>query len=86
MNIKIIEQDHQEKIKEENALGINSPFNKECIDGISLRMSRNIFKNNRPEYNAYIYFKNGVTSGEHKLSGESLSDIFLKAEKFVQSL
>ena len=65
---------------------IKDPFKQDCIESVSLTISKSIFANNFMCY-AVIEFKNGNTSGKHEINDcEDLDDAFHKAKQFVESL
>ena len=64
---------------------VSDPFQKDCIESISLRCTKKWFERGF-DYDAYIKFKNGNTSGEHHIEGTSLADIFMKAKEFCEHL
>lgn len=71
--------------KEHRVSTVNDPFQKDCIEGITLRCSKKWFSEGF-DYDAYIQFENGNTSGEHHIEGTSLADIFFKAKEFCEGL
>lgn len=65
---------------------IKNPFKQDCIERVSLTISKSIFGSKFMCY-AVIEFKNGNTSGKHEINDcKDLADAFHKAKQFVESL
>lgn len=65
---------------------IKDPFKQDCIERVSLTISKSIFGGKFMCY-AVIEFKNGNTSGKHEINDcKDLADAFHKAKQFVESL
>lgn len=65
---------------------INDPFKQDCIERITLNMSKSIFSGKFMCY-AIIEFKNSNTCGRHEINDcKDLADAFHKAKQFIESL
>lgn len=65
---------------------IKDPFKQDCIERVSLTISKTIFTGRFMCY-AIIEFKNGNTCGKHEITDcEDLADAFHKAKQFIESL
>lgn len=65
---------------------IKDPFKQNCIERVSLNISKNIFTGRFVCY-AIIEFKNGNTCGKHQIDDcKDLADAFHKAKQFIESL
>lgn len=65
---------------------ISDPFKQDCIERVSLNITKSLFTNRTLCY-AIIEFKNGNTSGKHEINNcKDLADAFHKAKQFVESL
>ena len=65
---------------------IKDPFKQDCIERVSLNISKTIFTNRFICY-AIIEFKNGNTCGSHEINDcKYLADAFHKAKQFIESL
>lgn len=65
---------------------IKDPFKQDCIERVSLTISKSIFGSKFICY-AVIEFKNVNTSGRHEINDcKDLADAFHKAKQFVESL
>lgn len=65
---------------------INDPFKQDCIERVSLTISKTPFSHRFICY-AIIEFKNGNTCGKHQIDDcKDLADAFHKAKQFIESL
>lgn len=65
---------------------INDPFKQDCIERVSLNISKAIFTGKFMCY-AIIEFKNGNTCERHEINDcKDLADAFHKAKQFIESL
>lgn len=62
---------------------INNPFNKDCVTCIMMVARKNSFGTS---IYANISFNNGDTSGEQKITAESLPALFDKVQSFIKTL
>lgn len=74
------------KIEEANISQIAFPFKTDFIDSININMGRGLFNRQEISFTCHVYFKNGDTSGSHKIKGASFEDCFIQLKAFVQSL
>lgn len=71
---------------QENLQGLKDPFQKQCITDITIKMYTGMFTK-RVYFTASISFTNGLTTGTHEIKDcENLTDAFIKAKTFVESL
>jgi hypothetical protein len=61
---------------------IKDPFKKENINRIIIDFSANAF-NEGWTANGWIYFKNGDTKGEQKVSGTDFNEVVLKIKAII---
>jgi hypothetical protein len=73
-------------IKETNISAISYPFEKDCIESVSIWMQRSLFDRDDLRFSCDIKFKNGNTEGKHSIKGTSFEDCFLQLKAFVENL
>lgn len=64
---------------------IKNPFSTNCIKSINIRIS-DFWDKGQYEYTARIEFKNGNTSGEQYLKGQSFEDIISQVKSVLNNL
>lgn len=74
------------KIEQADISQIAFPFKTDFIDSINIKMERGIFNPQEITFTCYVYFKNGNTSGSHRIKGTSFEDCFIQLKAFVQNL
>lgn len=64
---------------------IKDPFKNQYVTGVRLIMYKGILSDEF-EFDAYVEFINGKTSGEQQINGSSMDDIYNKTRDFIKTL
>ena len=65
---------------------LKDPFNKSCIESVSLRMYKGSFAPYKVRISGEVCFQNGATCGEQKFTADSLEILLIKVKDFIDSL
>ena len=66
---------------------INTPFKLDCINEISMFAYKPLFGNGEEfKVRGAVKFKNGNTRGEQEFTADNLTELFIKIQRFCETL
>ena len=63
----------------------SNPFDSDNVDEITFNIGKNLFTK-EVEYISIISFKNGLTTGRHKIKSNSFIELVKQTQYFIKSL
>ena len=65
---------------------INDPFKKNSVTKIEVEYGQKLFDESKWVAIGWVHFKNGNTTGRHKVDGENFDDVVLKIKAILGTL